>query len=64
MAAPGLFARLMHKEPIVVWSVGLGTAGLLMPLVAPPLRDMFGFGGVDVKPLPKPLEVASKMKPA
>ena len=53
----------MHREPIVVWSVWIGTAGLLMPLVVPPLRDMFGFGALDVKPLPKPLEVAAKMKP-
>ena len=58
MAAGG-FARLMHREPIVVWSVGIGTVGLLMPLVVPALRDMFGFGALDVRPLPKPLEVAA-----
>ena len=62
MAAGG-FARLMHREPIVVWSVGIGTVGLLMPLVVPALRDMFGFGALDVRPLPKPLEVAAKMRP-
>eukprot|EP00884_Botryococcus_braunii_P022139 jgi/Botrbrau1/8609/Bobra.0196s0009.1 len=37
-SAPWLI-RMMHQEPIIVWSCLIGGVGILLPVVVPPIRE-------------------------
>ena len=45
MAQPSYFVRMMHQEPVVVWSCVIGAVGA-PPGAAPPARPPDG-GGRD-----------------
>eukprot|EP00898_Chlorokybus_atmophyticus_P000479 jgi/Chlat1/1431/Chrsp12S02063 len=53
------FRYAMVREPAVMWSCIIGGAGLLLPLVGMPIRDMFS----STKPIapPTPTKVAAAM---
>jgi hypothetical protein len=40
---------MMHREPIITWSLLIGGAGLVLPVVVPPVRSMLGFGDQPAK---------------
>jgi hypothetical protein len=39
----------LHREPIITWSLLIGGAGLVLPVVVPPVRNMLGFGEQPAK---------------
>ena len=39
----------LHREPIITWSLLIGGAGLVLPIVVPPVRSMLGFGEQPAK---------------
>ena len=39
----------LHREPIITWSLLIGGAGLVLPIVVPPVRNMLGFGEQPAK---------------
>lgn len=45
-----------QKEPIVCWSILIGAIGLAMPLVVPPIREIFT--PTKAPPQPTPSSVA------
>eukprot|EP00212_Chloropicon_laureae_P004198 CAMPEP_0197489086 /NCGR_PEP_ID=MMETSP1311-20131121/3956_1 /TAXON_ID=464262 /ORGANISM="Genus nov. species nov., Strain RCC856" /LENGTH=64 /DNA_ID=CAMNT_0043033335 /DNA_START=107 /DNA_END=301 /DNA_ORIENTATION=+ len=53
------FFRNMHEEPVVMWSLIIGTAGVVFPIVIPPIRETFA-APKNTQPL-QPMKVAKAL---